>query len=293
MYLRYRDYISQIQEDNLNAVISGKTAVRLQMEMAAQVEAVGYLVQRYDTDLEFTDTNVWSFTKAYKALERFYLDYPVYAPTSTYNENDLVTFEDNCYICLENGETGTFDPTNWTLLGAQYDMFYASLPHPYFDITKTYNKDDECFYKNKVWTARTQVTGILPTDPINGFQNWGSGEAYAVPEGTLPTDTNYFTPGDNRSAKLLQVVIDIFLYHIHSRISPRNIPLLREERYMGKESDRVMYKGGFNYPTYCALGWLQSAGGEGNAITADIYKLIPASGMRTLWGGNKKNINSY
>ncbi len=292
MYLRERDYISQIQEDNLKAVISDKTAVRLQTEMAAQAEAISYLVQRYDTALEFTDTNVWSRTIAYKALERFYLDYDIYNATANYVTNDLVTFTEKCYICT-GATTGTFDPTKWTLLGSQYDIFYGTLPAEYFSMDKVYKKDDTCFYKNKVWTARKQTVGILPTDTTYGVEFWGSGVAYSINAGTLPTDKTKFTAGDNRSAKLLQVVIDVFLYHIHSRISPRNIPMLREIRYMGEKEDRVMFKGGFNYPTYCALGWLQSAGGEGLGITADIYKLIPKSGMRTLYGSNPKINNFY
>jgi len=49
----------------------------------------------------------------------------------------------------------------------------------------------------------------------------------------LPTDTNSWVEGDNRNHQIKQVLIDIALYHFHSRISPSNIPQLRRMRYNG------------------------------------------------------------
>jgi len=49
------------------------------------------------------------------------------------------------------------------------------------------------------------------------------------------TETEYFTQIDERNPKIVQVVIDILLYHLHSRISPRNIPVHRRLRYDGDD----------------------------------------------------------
>ena len=49
------------------------------------------------------------------------------------------------------------------------------------------------------------------------------------------TETDYFTQIDERNPKIVQVVIDILLYHLHSRISPRNIPDHRRLRYDGDD----------------------------------------------------------
>lgn len=49
------------------------------------------------------------------------------------------------------------------------------------------------------------------------------------------TDTTYFTEGDERNPKIVDVTIDVLLYHMHSRISPRNIPDLRRLRYDGDD----------------------------------------------------------
>ena len=75
MYLRAYDYLKQIQADNLNAIIGNDTAIRLQAEMSSQAECISYLVQKYDVDIEFSDTTIWSRSVSYKALHRFYLNY--------------------------------------------------------------------------------------------------------------------------------------------------------------------------------------------------------------------------
>lgn len=36
---------------------------------------------------------------------------------------------------------------------------------------------------------------------------------------------------NNRNASIVMYLVDIALYHLHARISPDNIPTLREERY--------------------------------------------------------------
>lgn len=51
--------------------------------------------------------------------------------------------------------------------------------------------------------------------------------------GNLPTSTSYFTAGDNRNTKIRDVTVDITLYNMHSRISPRSIPDVRRVRYDG------------------------------------------------------------
>lgn len=50
--------------------------------------------------------------------------------------------------------------------------------------------------------------------------------------------SNYWIEGDNRNALVLQIMIDVVLYHILSRIQPRNIPDLRKERYDGNDPNQ-------------------------------------------------------
>lgn len=79
--------------------------------------------------------------------------------------------------------------------------------------------------------------------------------------------------GAARDQQILSTIIDISLFHLHSRIAPRNIPELRQTRYDN------------------AIAWLKMcAFGE---ITPALQKLVPESGMRIRYGGNEKNINIY
>ena len=76
-----------------------------------------------------------------------------------------------------------------------------------------------------------------------------------------------------RDSQILSNTIDISLYHLHSRLAPRNIPELRQTRYDN------------------AIMWLKMcANGE---VTPSIERLTPESGNRIRYGGNKKNINTY
>lgn len=53
--------------------------------------------------------------------------------------------------------------------------------------------------------------------------------------GSTLSDSAKYQAKDPRNKQLVQVVIDIGIYDLHSRISPRNIPELRQKRY-----DRAM-----------------------------------------------------
>lgn len=55
------------------------------------------------------------------------------------------------------------------------------------------------------------------------------------------TDTAFFSVGDDRNQKLVQVVVDVFLYHLHTRLNPRNVPMHRKIRYDGDgDIDKAM-----------------------------------------------------
>lgn len=293
-YLRLKDYDRYIQSDQLSQIIGSDSSVRLLSEAAAISELKSYLVQKYDVDDEFRDTVQFSMATAYKAERLVYLDASTYAAATTYSVGDLVTSGGSVYVCIQAG-TGQAPATAtayWTLIGDQYALYYVSLPHDMFDINETYEVGDQVFWKDKVYTCAIETSAItqqdalqygsisslpqrnvLPDDSVNGEDYWGSGVAYEVTAGTLPSNTAKWTAGDNRSQQLVMHAIDITLYHIHSRIAPRNIPQLRMDRYDA------------------AIAWLKMANrGE---ITADIPKLQPKQGARIRYGGNVKSINRY
>jgi hypothetical protein len=272
-YLRKRDYIQQIQDANLQQVITSDDSIRLIAEQTAQAEIISKLTQKYDCTDEFRNTTVYSPALTYKAKALVYLDATAYSASATYALNALTLQSGNVYKCTTAITVGeAFTLSKWQLLGAQYDLFNAILPESEFDITKSYVKTNEVFWKDKVYTSAVDSVGVFPDDATYGSYYWGTGVAYSVPADSLLNAT-YFAAGDNRSYQLVQMMIDITLYHLHSRISPRNIPDLRVKRY----DDAIRMLKEF----------------ANGLATLDVPKIQPKSGHRIRYGGNTKNINSY
>jgi len=290
-YLIFSDYKKQIQTDNLNQVIGNDLTVLATAELQAIEEAYGYLAQKYDTSQEFTETLPWSATVAYKAADRVYLDATAYSAQATYNVGALVLQAGKVYRCIAQISTPeAFNAAKWSALGDQYDLFYVKYPQPVFNYQTLYKAGDQVFWKNKTYVCKRPsikygdniqfrvienipYPNIFPDDPENGVTFWGTGTAYSLTPGTLPTDAAKWTAGDNRTQSVLMTVIDICLYHVHSRIAPRNIPDLRRDRYMN------------------AIEMLRSfARGE---MTAKLPLIQPKQGARIRYGGPIKNINSY
>jgi phage gp36-like protein len=245
-YLIQRDFNKVIQSDNLNQVIGGDSDVLASAIDTALEECKSYLVQRYDMTQEFQPVLPYDNTVAYKAKARV----------------------------LDAGK-----------------LYSAVLPYAEFSYTALYNIGDKVFWKDKTYTcaAGTPVlthggalqygtidnlpTPTAPDDPIDGKTYWGTGTAYSVPAGTLTSSTTYYALGDTRSQMLVTFVMDIALFHVHSRIASRNIPDLRVKRY--DEAIRTL-KG--------------YARGE---LTAAFPLIKPKQGGRIRYGGNIRNVNAY
>jgi hypothetical protein len=294
-YLIASDYRKQIQDQNLQAVITSTPSIQAAAELAAQEECIGYLVQKYDTSAEFTDTLQYDPTVAtYGAMSRVYLNANAYVPTAAYAVGSLTLQAGMVYINTTAIAAGgeVFNPAHWTLLGAQYAIFFAIFPAMPFKLKWLYNIGDLVFWKGVIYKCVNNTLPLdhaqliqygdwdnvpypnyFPDDPNNGPGQWLSQGAYTIAAGSL-LNTAIFTPGDNRSQQLVMYMIDIVLFHLHSRISPRNIPDLRQDRYDS------------------AISWLKNVA-RGDDITAPIPKKQPPSGRRFRWGSNIKNINGY
>lgn len=293
-YLIYNDYKRAIQSLNLMQVLGNDLTILQSWQLTAQEEAISFLIQKYNTEMEFTDTTVWDIAKVYQAADRVYLDADLYNAATVYGVGDLVRLPATApllgqvTICITAGATGTYDPAKFTILGNQYDLFYGSYPHPYFDINKFYNKGELVYYAGKVWTAVSSSGSgadsiqygvyaavpkgnYFPGDPRSTM--WGTGVTYTIPAGTLPTNSTYYTKGDNRGAQILQKVMDITIFYIHQRISPQNIPNSRVDAYR------------------MAIQWLRDASrGE---VTPNLPLKQPNQGNRIRYGGNVRLNNHY
>jgi hypothetical protein len=322
-YLRLQDYFNfRIQEQQLTQVTQGNDVVRQSCELEAEAEMISYLVQRYDIDDEFKDVGSFVNNGTYYANDLIELNATAYSATSTYALNATCLNSGKVYICTTAITTPeAFNISKWQLVGNQYDLFYVKSPFPRYSYNTTYEVGDCVFYKNKVYKCIVSVTNIMPTDPNKASYYWSTGvdyylknlNCYLTPTNkptyssattyakdtivnynnqlyicvqnnvlnvTPGTDINKWLPttwvkGDNRSQQLVAFLVDIVLYKIHMRIAPNNIPQLRKDNY-----------------TYC-LDWLMQAGGQNNAITANIPLLQPKQGARIRWGSNPKNYNNY
>ena len=336
MYLRTSDYDPAIQDANLQQIISTNSLIRLTAENRAKEEIESYLKGKYDTDAEFTDTNPFDISATYYGASRIELNFSAYNPATSYLavDNTCVTYGGYAYIIL-NDTTGTFNPSDWTLLGAQYNLLYVKNPYTRFDYYGFYNVGDIVFYKNKVYKClqpsgqithlvslnaitinNIPPTNVFPDDTVYGLQVWGTGVDYQF-TGLTPTatvsnwtagtyntgdraklngviyesliDNNTVRPaltgditswqpetwvsGDNRSQRLVEIMVDITLMKVHQRIAPRNIPELREKNY------------------HLALEWLKDSN-HGN-LTPNLLLLQPLQGNRISFGGNTKLSNVW
>lgn len=136
--------------------------------------------------------------------------------------------------------------------------------------------EDATFKAVKIVTSDT-VSGVTTGDR---FYNSTSKLFYhaIVDGGTTLTNTAQFTQADNRNQKLKDVVVDIVLFNIHSRIQPRNIPELRRIRYDGDDAKQT---GG-------AIGWLKMV--QRGTIQPDLTVYVdsegeaPEAGQRVSYG---------
>lgn len=184
MFLRQTDYAKQIRTDNLEVVIGGDSAIRVEAELAAQAEIESYLRHRYD-------------------MAKIFVDFNTYDAAATYNTGDLIAFPD-----IED------------------DIYTA-------------NED--------------ALTGVSPVD-----------------------DPTKWTKGDTRNPLIKMHLIDMTLYHLHSRINPRNIPEFR----IARRDD--------------CISWLKMV--AAGKITVDLPILEPSAdqlGLKIKWASNSKFNHNY
>ena len=289
-YVIENDFKTLIQTENLGQLTGGLASVLSVCIGKAETEVADYLRQKFDLAKEFSTITKYSPTATYKANQRIYLDAVAFSASASYTTNDLVLYQTKVYQAKTSISPGAFNAANWDELGSQYDYFYAKQPHPSFEFDKEYTVGDIVFYKDKNYTAQTssyeisQQTAIqyvkisdypkTNTEPgtTKGAAQWGTGTSYSV-IGHKPTNTTYWTKGDNRNQVLMGGVIDVALYHLHSRIAPRNIPDLRVKRY----DDFIRY--------------LREVA-KGN-LSVDLPLLEPKKSSTIRVGGKPKQINEY
>jgi len=243
--------MSLIQATQLAQITSSDSSVQYKAELWAQEEIISKLTQRYDMSKEFSDTTVFKMAPAYKAGNLVEINFAAYSATSIYALGSLVLYNGNGYVCTTAITVAeAFTIGKWTLIGAQYDLFYVKYPQEIFNYLSLYKVGDKVWWKDKVYTCLVETAipshaddiqfssisnlplrNVFPDDPVNGVTNWGAGVSYSVTAGTLPTNTTYWTKGDNRNQQIVNYMVAIALYRIHVRIAPANVPKVRIDDY--------------------------------------------------------------
>jgi hypothetical protein len=141
---------------------------------------------------------------------------------------------------------------------------YFTAPYPLFSLTTSYIVGDLAYtLSGGVYECVKNSVGYNYSDA--DYFVYNSTPSYAA--GTVPTEI------DDRNVQSIMYCIDISLYHLLTRIAPRNIPQHRIDRYG------------------MALDWLKKIGkGE---ITCSFKLLEPEQGSRIVWDSDGKDYLDY
>lgn len=264
-YILRSDYKKIIQTDNLSQILGNDYSLLTSIEQMTETEVKSYLVQKYNIVDELRTMNLFSYYATYTSRDRIYLDGPVYSSTSTYAVHTLCVYNGIVYISIIAITTPeSFNANHWYTLGQQYQAFYVDyvIGYSLYDYYTSYIVGDKVFYNGKNYTCTMANKGVTPS---SSTQMWGTGTDDFVTGETLIGGSGRLMEGDTRNQQLVTYMTDIALYHLHSRIAPRNIPDLRVKRYDD------------------SIAWLKQCA-KGDDITADLPKIQPIQGMRNRYG---------
>jgi hypothetical protein len=267
--LRDNDYLRVIQDSNLEQIIESNQQTKLDVEQSAQSEMISYLAQRYLINSIFTDTKVFDITATYNGKQLVEWTATAFSDATVYTTGQYVIQAGYIYKSIAGSAAHAFNSAEWTQICLDKTLFYVTLPEAEYSNTTSYIVGDVVYYNNIEYTCLLNCKGILPTET----QFWSVGSAYTL-TATYPDDDTKWTQGDNRNQQIVMYLLDITLYHLHSRINPRNIPDLRKERYDGNNATQ---NGG-------AIAWLKRvASGD---LTADLPSILPQQGVSIRWGNS-------
>lgn len=267
--LRDNDYLRLIQADNLAQIIETNNQIKLDVEQSAQSEMISYLTQRYLVNQIFTNTSTFDVTEVYNGNALVEFTATAFSALTVYTTGQFVLQAGNVYKSIAGSSAHAFNASEWTLICEDKTLYYVTLPYAIYDANTTYEVGDKAYYNNIEYTAKSKIVGI----PCTNDTFWTKGSAYTL-TATYPDDDTKWTQGDNRNQQIILYLLDITLYHLHSRINPRNIPDLRKERYDGNNSTQ---NGG-------AVAWMKRvASGD---ITADLPQILPEQGISIRWGNS-------
>lgn len=276
-FLTSRDYNKQIQADAQAQIINSDSYVLADAELAAVEEMRSYLAHRYDATKIFSDVHSYDHSQAYKVGDRVYVTAASWSASTNYVSGNMALKSGVVYRCISDHiNQSPPNATYWAVVGNE--GYYYAVPLDWSSGT-SYSTDALVKKGGIVYQALQASTNKNPTDDTDE-EYWSGiakvGEFYDLVlwTGQYPADLTRWAAGDIRNKQVVLYVVDIALYHVHSRINPKNIPELRLERYDN------------------AKGWgKMAARGE---ITANLPLIEPEQGSSITYGNNyEKRDNFY
>lgn len=280
-YLRELDYHSIISEDNLNIILKqargtlGDTAILANSERNNIAQMKNSLRGRYLVDSIFAEFKTWNIATNYYWNDR--LDWTAldWVSGTVYTSGQLVLYANTVYE--KNATTGGYVagtlPTNATYFtnrGAE-GVYYITAPD-FWDEFTTYSIGDKVTYKHRYYICTVDTEeGTKPTDTAY-WERITDLTTYNI-VGHWPNETNYWTFGDNRDQSVVECLVDMILYDVHAVINPRNIPALRNDRYIKSTT------------------WLSDI--RKGMYDLDLPEIGAQSGYRLRFGSNEQMINYY
>ncbi|MBK6611856.1 MAG: DUF1320 family protein [Sphingobacteriales bacterium] len=133
-------------------------------------------------------------------------------------------------------------------LSSRYNAQEIFFNIPNWNDTNPYKKDQVVYHNTAIYIALKDNSNTTPPNNYNNTTNYAINDivywqntykCIVATTGNEPTDPNYWQlvtepaweQRDPRHPSVVMFLIDMVLYHLHSRISPRNVPDIRAERY--------------------------------------------------------------
>ena len=165
------------------------------------------------------------------------------------------------------------------------DDFFEYTETPFSNLTD-YVLNDRVSYSGNIYSANDNITHAV----------WDASKWDLIcPDKTIftcikasdnryPDDIVYFTQSDPRNGKIVEMLCDIVLYHLHSLIVPNNVPLIRRVRYNNDGQPKKM--------DGSVMGTLMAIQNGDIMLNIPIYT-DENRGQNIIYGSNMKRNYSY
>lgn len=123
MFIVPTDFYAVYTKERFITLINSDHSIWRKDVKTATETIKGYLRSRYDTSQIFKELQLYSTLQPYTAGDWIYVYADDYSET-TYEVNDLATYQGDVYICIVQVATAeTFDAEKWQKISAEYAVF--------------------------------------------------------------------------------------------------------------------------------------------------------------------------